>query len=46
MLWFKKVIPIDDELNYRGGVLSKIRSKILFLKVNLDYDVGDGVIFS
>ena len=46
MLWFKQVVPVDNKLNNRGGVLSKIGSKILFLKVHLDYDVSDRAVFA
>lgn len=46
MLRLQEIVPINDELNNRSRMLSKVYSEILFLKVYLDYDVSDLIIFA
>ena len=41
MLRLKQIVSVNNQLDDRGSMLSKVLSEILFLEVDLDYDVSD-----
>ena len=46
VFWLKQIITINDQLNYRGCMISKISAKVFLLEIHFYYYVTDRLILA